>query len=728
MNLFSITNLFIIAANLPFAVFLFLTGIKKQKNVSLGCICLAALLWGVGSFKYSTTLVYEDAWFWWKIANIGSILSTVTFYFFVVSCLNLQKPKLNLVVIITAGTVIWINSFFPEIFMGELKLAFNEFYYIRKPLNRISFYGVYYFIFYFCLLFYSAILLLQRYVKSNGVERQQIIYLLIGAVIGFVGCHSCFLPVFGINVYPFLNILIAFYPLPFIYAIVKYRLIDVRIAITRVGLFIFVYTLVLGIPFWIGLRYYGSGFWLIPTSISTILATVCPFIFLFMQRRLERTLLKKERESFELLEQASSGMTTIKELQKILKLTVDLVVKLLNFKKSSIFLIDKSSDQYELRASNPIIEQKVLIDDSDSLIKRLRTKKVALVYDELKMNHDGSSETESKEIMSRMNELSAKAIMPIMIKDHLLGFLVLGERDSNGIFTRDLIGTLTVLCNQAALAIENAIFYEESEKDLTQMFQDSKQKSIGALASGVAHQFNNRYNSMSFATLMAFKVIGDRKLAELSDKEQGKIIKFLKQIQDDSIRGAEIADAILNYSKADMKPRVINFKKIVKASLEVYFLERPRIEHMFSYDYDEELLLWVNFAMLQDIIKTAVDNSVDAIKIKQNKIERGSIKEENYEPKIIIRARATNKDLRIELEDNGLGLKEDELKNKIFTPFFTTKGATKGTGMGIPMMLKLIQQCGGTMKYESEHEKWTKLIITMPLATEEQIKEDQESG
>src|SRR3989338_4933252 len=151
MNFFSISNLLIIVINLPMAVFLFTTSKGRKANVILGYICLAAVLWGFGSYKYSISSSKDSAIFWWQIANIGSIFSTVAFYNFILSYLEIKKKFLSLIVNIVTGFYLYLNIFIPEIFVGNLKFIFNQFYYISWPNNKISLYMVYYFFFYFFL-------------------------------------------------------------------------------------------------------------------------------------------------------------------------------------------------------------------------------------------------------------------------------------------------------------------------------------------------------------------------------------------------------------------------------------------------------------------------------------------------------------------------------------------------------------------------------------------------
>lgn len=116
-----------------------------------------------------------------------------------------------------------------------------------------------------------------------------------------------------------------------------------------------------------------------------------------------------------------------------------------------------------LKASHPKIDQVDSLDNEHILIEHLNKKDASIVYDELKMTNDVAGNS-SNQIMQYMENASINAIMPITMENNLLGFLTLGEPDEKGVFTEDLLGVLTAFCNQAALAIENAMFVEERDK------------------------------------------------------------------------------------------------------------------------------------------------------------------------------------------------------------------------------------------------------------------------
>ena len=95
-----------------------------------------------------------------------------------------------------------------------------------------------------------------------------------------------------------------------------------------------------------------------------------------------------------------------------------------------------------------------------------------------------------------------------------------------------------------------------------------------------------------------------------------------------------------------------------------------------------------------------------------------TLKEPGYRGKIIVSAHsASDRFLEMTLEDNGLGVKEENLK-KVFTPFFTTKTSSRrGTGLGLYVIRRIITEIhNGKINFESEYKVGTRFIIELPLA------------
>jgi signal transduction histidine kinase len=76
--------------------------------------------------------------------------------------------------------------------------------------------------------------------------------------------------------------------------------------------------------------------------------------------------------------------------------------------------------------------------------------------------------------------------------------------------------------------------------------------------------------------------------------------------------------------------------------------------------------------------------------------------------------RRTDEQVSVEVEDNGVGVAPDDLR-RVFEPFFTTKEVGRGTGLGLPISARIVERCGGTIRFESEKGQGTTVTVTLPL-------------
>jgi len=180
----------------------------------------------------------------WKIALGGGVFISTAFLHTVLIFCNIKDNKFLKLVYL-------LDFIFLYVLLLKMDLLFS---------GWSIFFGKNY---YFCASFYYLIALLGWVTPAiigllylfnllkvaTGIKRVQTMYFFIGSLIGFTGGYTVHLPFFNIAFFPFGNFGVALYPIIVTYAILRYRLMDVRIAITRTGIFIAVYTIVLGIPF-----------------------------------------------------------------------------------------------------------------------------------------------------------------------------------------------------------------------------------------------------------------------------------------------------------------------------------------------------------------------------------------------------------------------------------------------------------------------------------------------
>jgi len=116
------------------------------------------------------------------------------------------------------------------LFIDKLRWAFNQFYYISPP---APFYSPLVALF-IGLVIYSHIKLWQAYKVTHGITKAQIKYVFIATGVGYAGGSLSFLPVYKVDLYPASNLAVFLFPIITGYAILKYRLMDIRVVARKI--------------------------------------------------------------------------------------------------------------------------------------------------------------------------------------------------------------------------------------------------------------------------------------------------------------------------------------------------------------------------------------------------------------------------------------------------------------------------------------------------------------
>lgn len=727
MNIFAFSSILIHISSLILSFFLILKGRGRKVAHLWAIFCLSASVWGLGAYGFSTTSSKESALLWWQIATSGSIVAPAIFYHFVYLFLGLKKKHHRYILFSSYALCLLFLVYdfvVPKLFLGDIKFLFNQFYFIYWPTHRNIVYLAFFVVFYWLLLGYSFISLLRVYRHAKGTLRNQLKYFVVASIIGWLGPHGNFLPVFGISIYPYSNFFIAIYPIIFTYAIIKYRLMDVKVAITRASIFILVYTLVLGLPFVAAAHFKtrfvelsGINWWLFPLGLMAVLATAGPFIYIYLQRRAEDRLLKEQKRYQETLKHASVGMTRIRSLKKLLELITHIVTKSVRISYASVYLLDEENGEYLLQATRGNEKTNILkLNSNNPLVYWLATRKESLVYDEIKRHADETANEKFIKLEEEMRQTVAAVIIPSFLENRLIGFFVLGEKLSGHSYTPDDLGVFSVLASQAALAIENAQFYEEAKNMQEQISHAEKMATIGTMADGLSHQINNRFYALS---LIAEDTIDTIKFTDITNcspevKDMVERINYaLGRIKTNVLQGSEVVKGILRYTrKVDEGFVSVTLDQIIDGTLEMAQFKVKLSEFDIVRNYPKDIpAVKGNAVQLQEVFFNFIDNAYDAIVERRN-----FLKEEGYRGKMTVTATPKEDFLEVIFEDNGMGVKKDDIK-KIFTPFFTTKVSSRiGTGLGLYVIRRIISDIHkGKISFESQYKTGTRFIIELPI-------------
>jgi two-component system NtrC family sensor kinase len=175
-----------------------------------------------------------------------------------------------------------------------------------------------------------------------------------------------------------------------------------------------------------------------------------------------------------------------------------------------------------------------------------------------------------------------------------------------------------------------------------------------------------------------------------------------------------VVKGILKYTRKGEEGFVpLTLDQVLDGTLEMvqYKVKLSEIDIVRNYPKDTPKIKG-NLTQLEEVFFNFIDNAYDAI------VERRTLlKEEGFRGRITVSAQPKDSKLEIIVEDNGLGIKDDDAK-RVFTPFFTTKtSARKGTGLGLYVIKKIITDMHhGVINFASTYRAGTRFTIELPIA------------
>ena len=261
---------------------------------------------------------------------------------------------------------------------------------------------------------------------------------------------------------------------------------------------------------------------------------------------------------------------------------------------------------------------------------------------------------------------------------------------------RSLIDTVA---REISLIVDGREADEHQSKLQAQLRHADRLATIGQLAAGVAHELNEPLgNILGFAQLLQ----KSSDLPERASNDVGKIVKA-------SLHAREVIHKLLVFSRQKTPLlSLVNLNRIVQDGL--YFLEsrcsRAGIQ-ILSNLASELPDIKADSSQLHQVLVNLVVNSIQAM-------PSGGV--------ITIDTAADRDSVSLEVSDTGCGM-TDDIKAKIFTPFFTTKDVNEGTGLGLAVDHGIISSHGGWIRVESAPGKGTRIGIRLPLAVAAEVTE-----
>jgi len=265
-----------------------------------------------------------------------------------------------------------------------------------------------------------------------------------------------------------------------------------------------------------------------------------------------------------------------------------------------------------------------------------------------------------------------------------------------------------------AKEIEKA--YHELKTTQSQLIQSEKMASLGELTAGIAHEIQNPLNFVNNFSEVSNEMIDEMKV-EFKKGDIGEgfaIADDVKQNLEKILYHGKRADAIVKgmlqhsrSSSGQKEPTDINAlaDEYLRLSYHGLRAKDKSFNASFKTAFDEKLPK-IN-VIQQDIgrvLLNLINNAFYAVDKKAKEIEGP------YKPEVVVSTKLQNGSVEIRIKDNGPGI-SDDIKTKIFQPFFTTKPTGSGTGLGLSLSYDIMKAHGGELKVETKLGESTDFIM-----------------
>ena len=273
-----------------------------------------------------------------------------------------------------------------------------------------------------------------------------------------------------------------------------------------------------------------------------------------------------------------------------------------------------------------------------------------------------------------------------------------------------------------AKEIEKA--YAELKATQAQLVQSEKMASLGELTAGIAHEIQNPLNFVNNFSDVNTELI-EELVTEIKDGNYEDAIELAadikaneEKIQHHGSRADSIVKGMLQHSRTNSgEKQLTDINALCEEYVRLAYHGLRAKDHTFNADFKTDFAKLDKIEVIpQDlgrVLLNIITNAFHAVHEKSKITQNGYLPEVKISTTISPTIDGDHDDVLISIHDNGPGIPE-EIRDKIFQPFFTTKPTGEGTGLGLSLSYDIIKAHGGDLRVESEVGESTTFIVSLP--------------
>jgi signal transduction histidine kinase len=299
---------------------------------------------------------------------------------------------------------------------------------------------------------------------------------------------------------------------------------------------------------------------------------------------------------------------------------------------------------------------------------------------------------------------SALLSIPLRADDQPLGAIYLAFEQLRGLDS-DEQRVLTAFASQAAITLHNAYLFNELRNKQAELIQSSKLAAVGTFAAGIAHEFNNLLGGM----------LGHAQLGYAADTPDEKD-QALQVIIQACRRGRSITGGLLTFARRQEHRRILcDVTAAIDETLQLVELDLAKGHIEIVREIRDVPLTVCDLGQISQVVLNLVTNARDSMSPEGGQLT--------------IRLRESRGMIELSVSDTGCGIPEP-IRDKIFEPFMTTKGAlggsqTPGTGLGLSVSYGIVRDHGGTITAMSEVGRGTTMTVRLPIVVPAEEEEEK---